>query len=102
MVKGFGFDHFVGKSFELARTTIPLKQACLIERMSIKKAKATHRVALRSFGLDQFGGEVVRACENDNPKILVARFCSLLYCFVWLENLFTIKVKSYLFNKNIN
>jgi len=24
----------------------------------MKKAKATHRVALRSFGLDQFGGEV--------------------------------------------
>jgi hypothetical protein len=32
----------------------------LIERMSMKKAKAAHRVALRSFGLDQCGGEVVR------------------------------------------
>jgi hypothetical protein len=29
----------------------------LIERESIKKAKATHRVALRSFGLDQFVGK---------------------------------------------
>ena len=33
------------------------KQACLIERMSMKKAKATHRVALSSFGLDQFVGK---------------------------------------------
>jgi hypothetical protein len=32
------------------------KQACLIERMSMKKAKATHRVAFRGFGLDQCGG----------------------------------------------
>jgi hypothetical protein len=32
----------------------------LIERKSMKKAKATHRVALRSFGLDQCGWEVVR------------------------------------------
>ncbi len=37
------------------------------KRTRNKKAKATHCVALRSFGLDQFGGEVVGACENDNP-----------------------------------
>ena len=44
------------------------KQACLIERMSIKKAKATHRVALRSFGLDQFVGRSFEPSENDNPS----------------------------------
>ncbi len=32
--------------------------ACSREQTRNKKAKATHRVALRSFGLDQCGGEV--------------------------------------------
>jgi hypothetical protein len=32
--------------------------ACSRKQSRNKKAKATHRVALRSFGLDQFGGEV--------------------------------------------
>ena len=38
------------------------------KRSRNKKAKATQRVALKSFGLGQCGGEVVRACENDNPN----------------------------------
>ncbi len=45
------------------------KQACLIERMSMKKAKATRCVALRSFGLDQFVGKSDEQSEDDNPII---------------------------------
>jgi hypothetical protein len=39
----------------------------LIERMSVKKAKATHRVALRGFGLDQCGGKSAERSGADNP-----------------------------------
>ncbi len=44
------------------------KQARLIERMSVKKAKATHRVAFRGFGLDQCGGKSAERSGADNPK----------------------------------
>jgi hypothetical protein len=46
------------------------KQARLIERMSVKKAKATHRVALRGFGLAQFVGKSAEHRGADNPKSL--------------------------------
>jgi hypothetical protein len=42
----------------------------LIERMSVKKAKATHRVALRGFGLAQFVGKSAEHRGADNPKSL--------------------------------
>jgi hypothetical protein len=51
----------------------------LIERMSVKKAKATHRVAFRGFGLDQFVGKSAERSVADNPKIIWARFFNLLY-----------------------
>jgi len=41
----------------------------LIERMSIKKAKATHRVAFRGFGLAQCGGKSAEHRGADNPII---------------------------------
>jgi hypothetical protein len=44
------------------------KQACLIVRMSMKKAKATLRVAFESFGLDQFGGRSAEQSGADNPN----------------------------------
>jgi hypothetical protein len=61
MVEGFGLDQCGGEVGAVKRSRQSLiKQACLIERESMKKAKAKHRVALRSFGLGQFGGEVGR------------------------------------------
>jgi hypothetical protein len=36
----------------------------------MKKAKATHRVALRSFGFDQFVGKSAEQSEADNQPIL--------------------------------
>ena len=47
------------------------KQACLIERMSMKKATSTRSVMVQGFGLDQCGREVVRASENDNPTLVL-------------------------------
>jgi hypothetical protein len=59
VVEGFGLDQCGGEVGAVKRSRQSLKkQACLIDRKSMKKAKATHRVALRRFGLDQFGGEV--------------------------------------------
>jgi hypothetical protein len=43
------------------------KQACLIERMSMKKANATRSVALKSFELAQCGGKSDECNEDDNP-----------------------------------
>jgi len=34
------------------------RSECFLERIGVKKAKATQRVALKSFELDQCGGEV--------------------------------------------
>jgi hypothetical protein len=41
----------------------------LIERMSMKKAKATQRVALRSFGLDQFVGKSFELARTTIPIV---------------------------------
>jgi len=40
--------------------------------MSVKKAKATHRVAFRGFALDQCGGKSAERSGADNPKIIWA------------------------------
>jgi hypothetical protein len=37
------------------------------KRSRNKKATSTRSVMVEGFGLDQCGGEVVRARENDNP-----------------------------------
>jgi hypothetical protein len=76
LVEGFGLDQFGGEvgTVKRSRQSLLIKNSIasrssmrerqslieirLIERMSMKKAKATHRVALRSFGLDQFGRKV--------------------------------------------
>ena len=63
------------------------KQACLIERMSMKKANATRSDAFGGFGLDQCGGKSDEQSEDDIPSFKIfgqtllkhlARFCSLL------------------------
>jgi len=52
----------------------------LIERMSVKKAKATHRVAFRGFGLDHCGGKSAERSGADNPVIFWAHFA--IFCIV--------------------
>jgi hypothetical protein len=44
-----------------------MKQACLIERKSMKKATSTRSVLVESFGLDQCGGKSAERSEADNP-----------------------------------
>ena len=46
------------------------KQACLIERMSMKKATSTRSVLGQGFGLDQFGGKSAERSEADNPYVI--------------------------------
>ena len=43
------------------------KQARLIERMSVKKAKQTLRVCLKGFGLIQWQGQTFERSENGSP-----------------------------------
>jgi len=47
------------------------KQACLVERMSLKKATSTRSGLVESFGLDQFGGKSAERSEADNPFLVL-------------------------------
>lgn len=70
------------------------KQACLIDRMSMKKANSTRSVLFRRFGLAQCGGKSVKCNKADNPKnlwhafvVFFIEFCGTYFNLLSYPNL---------------